>query len=473
MCYKNQNTIRRIQDKIMDNHFGNMLRQLIENNKTKANIVSEKLGYDPTYLSKWLTGKKLPSEKNIETICEKLSTILSTGKDSERIKDKLMVAYYSDLGFSTLESNMNKNISVVTSKTDVVDLIVDILKQLEYSGIKDISINTTLNLFQEFEYYIEEIISMLHNMNLNSLRLNTCGLFSNNTYNPLIFCNNILSLTSGDYFIDFNIYKQKEELPEVLVINDVFAMNIIHLKNVVFLCYYSFDKKYIESIKNSFNLIMPHLEKAFNYVMPVSLRKTNVQVNQFLQDNISMLFSESPSILLPKGIIDYLIDNNELDLEGKDLEDHVNYLNQIGNVFEKYTKHNNLRIMIYESMLLQYINSGIIEIGGYKHKFTKEQMKIHILYICDCIAENENIEFYTISDTINFDTYNRTPPSIFFSPTSIAVGSTNIYTNRQSCNYYYSTEKSIISIFEKYLDTIIEKSSCVKISADRLSTYVE
>lgn len=457
----------------MDNKFGNMLKQLITDNKTKANIVSEKLGYDPTYLSKWITGKNLPSEKNIDFICEKLSVILSAGKNPDKIKSNLIGAYYSDLGFSTLERSMNKNISVVTSDADVIGLIMDILQQLEYSGVRDITINTTLNLFQEFEYHMEEIIARLHKMNLNSLKLNTCGLFGNNAYNHLIFCNNILSLTSGNYFIDFNIYKQKEELPEVLVINDIFAMNIVHLKNVVFLCYYSFDKKYIESVSSSFNLIIPHLEKAFSYVMPISLRKTNVQINHFLQNNITILFSESPAILIPKDILDYLIDSNELNIKGKDWDDHVNYLTQISNSFEKYTKHNNIRILIYESMLLQYINSGVIEIGGHKHKFTKEQIKRHILYICDCIEKNKNIEFYTISDTINFDTYNRNPPSIFFSPTSVAVGNTNIYTNEQSYNYYFSTEKSIIDIFEKYLDTIIEKSSCVKISEDRLAAYVE
>jgi transcriptional regulator with XRE-family HTH domain len=457
----------------MDNHFGNMLKQLITDNGTKANIVSEKLGYDPTYLSKWITGKNLPSEKNIDSICEKLSRILSAGKNQDKIKSGLIDAYYSDLGFSTLERNMNKNISVVTSDVDVIGLIMDILRQLEYSGVKDITINTTLNLFQEYEYHMEEIISTLHKMNLNSLKLNTCGLFSNNAYDHLIFCNNILSLTSGNYFIDFNIYKQKEELPKVLVINDVFAMNIVHLKNVVFLCYYSFDKEYVESIINSFNLIIPHLEKVLSYVMPISLRKTNVQINHFLQNNISILFSESPAILLPKDILDCLIANNELNIEGKDWEDHVNYLTQISNAFEKYTKHNNIRILIYESMLLQYINSGVIEIGGHKHKFTKEQIIRHILYICDCMAKNENIEFYTISDTINFDTYNSNPPSVFFSPTSVAVGNTNIYTDEQSYNYYFSTEKSIINIFGKYLDTIIEKSSCVKISADRLATYAE
>ncbi len=457
----------------MDNNFGKLLKKLISDSSTKANVVSEKLGYDPTYLSKWITGNKLPSEKNIDFVCEKLANIFA-GDDSYKVKSDLISAYYSDLGFSALENNMNKNISVITSEAEITDLLVKVLRQLEYSGIKNITINTTMNLFQQFEYQMEEIIAVLHEMKLDTLEINMCTYFENYTYNPLIFCNNILSLTSGDYFIDFNIYKQKNEVPEILVVNNAFAMNVVNLKNVVFLCYYSFDEEYIKAVKNSYRLIQPHMEKAMSYVVPISLRKTNVQLNQLTQNELCILFSESPAILIPKGIISFLIDNKKADMESVEWNEHVNYLVQVSNTFEKYTRHNSIRILIYESMLLQYINSGIIEIGGHKHKFTKEQVKEHILNICSCMRENNNIEFYIISDTIDFNVRNHgSTPSIFLSPSSIAVANTNIYTDEKSYNYYYSTEKPIINMFEMYIQTVIERSSCEKISADRLETYVE
>jgi transcriptional regulator with XRE-family HTH domain len=458
----------------MDNNFGKLLKNLISESGSKANIVSEKLGYDPTYLSKWITGNKLPSEKNIDSICEKLSVILGGDESSKKIESDLLSAYYSDLEFSTLESNMDKNISVVTSETEITDLILKVIQQLEYSGIKNITINTTMNFFQEFEYQMDQIISKLHEMKPDTLELNICASFENYDYNPLIFCNNILSLTSGDYFIDFNIYKSKNEVPKILIINNAIAMNIVHLKNVVFLCYYSFDEEYIKDVKNSYKLIQPHMEKTLSYVVPISFRKTNVQLNQLTQNELCILFSESPAFLIPKDIINYLIGHKKPDIEGIEWDEHINYLIQVSNTFEKYTRHNNVRVLIYESMLLQYISSGIIEIGGHKHKFTKEQITEHILYICECMRKNSNIEFYIISDTIDFNVCrHQNTPSIFLSPSSIAVANTNIYTFEQSCNYYYSTERSIIRMFEMYIQTITEKSSCEKISSDRLATYVE
>lgn len=457
----------------MDNQFGILLKKLITESETKANIVSQKLGYDPTYLSKWITGKKLPSQKSIDSTCEKLANIFSNDKNSDKIKQDLIRAYYSDLEFSTLENNMNKNISVVTSNADATDLILEVLQQLDYCGVKDITINTTLNLFQKFEYHIEDVINKLNKMNLESLTINMCASFDGYKHDSLIFCKNFLSLTSGHYYIDFNIYKQKRETPQILVINNTIAMNVVNFENVVFLCYYGFNEKYIEDISNSYNLIIRHMEKILSYAMPISLRKTNVQLNQFLQDNQSILFSESPAIFIPKNILHTLIENNELSIEGEELDEHVKYLVNVGNVFDKYTKHKNIKILIYESSLSYYINTGRIEIGGKKYIFTKEQIKEHILNICNYMRENDNIEFYTISDTIDFDTFGPDTPSIFLAPSTIAVGSTNNYTDETSYNFYFSAEESIIKIFENYLDSIMEKSSCVKLSADRLAAYIE
>lgn len=457
----------------MNNQFGTTLKKLIAEKGTKEKIISEKLGYDSTYLSKWISGKNLPSQKSIDSICHKLSNILSDGKNTNEIKELLIGAYHSDMGFSKLENNVNKNISVVTSLADVTDLIVEVLQQLEYSGVKNITINTTLNLFQKFEYHVEDIISKLHKMNLESLKINMCATFDGYVYDPLIFCNNFLSLTSGNYFIDLNIYKQKEEIPRILVINDIIAMNVVNLNNVVFLCYYSFNENYIESLSNSYNLIARHMEKILSYALPISLRKTNVQLNQFLQDNQRILFSESPAIFIPKRIIHDLIKNNELNLEGAEWDEHVEYLEQVSNIFEKYTRHNKVKVLIYESLLVHYVNTGRIEIGGKKHVFTREQVKEHILNICDCMRQNENIEFYSISDTVDFNKFCCSNPSIFLTPLSIAVGNTDIYTDEASYNFYFSTEKSIINIFEGYLDTIIEKSYCLKLSAERLENYIE
>jgi len=90
----------------MKNKFGNLLKNLIEEKNIKSKVVAQKINYDNTYLSKWITGKKLPSSRTIDAVCSKLSDIFSNGENKEQIKSDLIKAYYSDLDFLNLEHSI-------------------------------------------------------------------------------------------------------------------------------------------------------------------------------------------------------------------------------------------------------------------------------------------------------------------------------------------------------------------------------
>ena len=52
----------------MENLFGNVLRMHIEKAGIKESELADKLSYDTTYISKWINGSKLPSQRNAERI---------------------------------------------------------------------------------------------------------------------------------------------------------------------------------------------------------------------------------------------------------------------------------------------------------------------------------------------------------------------------------------------------------------------
>ena len=58
--------IKRDKDK---NTFGSELERLLLLTELKNSTVSEALNYDVSYISKWTTGKAIPSAKNIDKIC--------------------------------------------------------------------------------------------------------------------------------------------------------------------------------------------------------------------------------------------------------------------------------------------------------------------------------------------------------------------------------------------------------------------
>ena len=61
----------------MRNRFGKCLRTLIEKHEVKEQALADAINYNVTYISKWLNGAKLPSEKNVDRIISGISAFLN------------------------------------------------------------------------------------------------------------------------------------------------------------------------------------------------------------------------------------------------------------------------------------------------------------------------------------------------------------------------------------------------------------
>ncbi|MBS5181807.1 MAG: helix-turn-helix transcriptional regulator, partial [Streptococcus salivarius] len=51
--------------------FGKNIEKLIQFSGQKNYSLAKELGYDVSYISKWISGSMLPASKNIKNICEK------------------------------------------------------------------------------------------------------------------------------------------------------------------------------------------------------------------------------------------------------------------------------------------------------------------------------------------------------------------------------------------------------------------
>ena len=68
--------------------FGQLLEKLLHLSNQKKSSLAKALGYDVSYISKWITGKNLPTQKSISDICR---------ITSEFIVDSLNMSYMQDL----------------------------------------------------------------------------------------------------------------------------------------------------------------------------------------------------------------------------------------------------------------------------------------------------------------------------------------------------------------------------------------
>ena len=72
--------------------FGILLDQLLYISNQKKSTIAKELGYDISYISKWISGKNLPTSKNINKVCKSISNFIVKSLDTISYED--MINYY-------------------------------------------------------------------------------------------------------------------------------------------------------------------------------------------------------------------------------------------------------------------------------------------------------------------------------------------------------------------------------------------
>lgn len=72
--------------------FGQLLEVLLHVSNQKKSTLAKELGYDISYISKWINAKNLPTQKSISTICKMTSKFIS--KSLTEISIQELVNYF-------------------------------------------------------------------------------------------------------------------------------------------------------------------------------------------------------------------------------------------------------------------------------------------------------------------------------------------------------------------------------------------
>ena len=66
--------------------FGSELRQVLNICHVKMTSLANCLGYDISYISKWISGSKSPAEGSIESICGKIAGYCLSGATEKEVR---------------------------------------------------------------------------------------------------------------------------------------------------------------------------------------------------------------------------------------------------------------------------------------------------------------------------------------------------------------------------------------------------
>lgn len=454
----------------MYNTFGKILRAQVEKAGIKESELANALGYDPTYISKWMNGSKLPSAKNAERIIGQIADFLSRetagvfDRETERrnVCRELKAAYDCDGSSKVFQSYQNGQMSFLNSQKELVSLTYAACRQAFSLHDRDISIMATFDLFRLYGKGFQRLMEELHDMGARRIKLKLAVSLEALEENYYFYTTTILNIIGCLDFVEMSIACQKPESPKLLVVDGLFCLQLLWLFDGDIGAVFSMQEQVVKKFTDICCQIMDPLEKLLDSAEPESLKRTNVQLDSYSDRRQWLFFNESPALLFPPDIMDVFIERAEN-------KDYGRYLEKLKNVFEKRTRKSHIDLVIYSSMLNQYLADGKVSVGNCFWQLSQEQVYDHLRHISDIMKSNPQFRLYLIRDTVVLSEELRKAPSIFLDTYSVNIENSK---NRVNANYHISTDPKMRDAFQKFYEDMVHQSYCMELTAEDLLRYL-
>ena len=425
--------------------FGQLLEKLLYLSNQKKSVLAKKLGYDISYISKWIKGRNLPTQKNISNICEITSEFIveSLNPISKQelkryfeieveIKDDAGLIQYIDrilresyiISVQDSRYDIHKSTHSQDNYNSMMHINPRLRKQylsndaglyLSESGKLDIILSTNLyKLKSDDKLAIAKMKSILSEIQKNNaVRARVLTGFEGSEENTILNTLIIIDMIATYPNLNFEIYNCNIDNSNILsVLKDrifhsaIFSSNGRCLltnmsmeKNIVDEVYYSLE----EIIKNQGKLLVD--KKA-----PLQILKEKIYLQYIMGQDMRLILGAMNEFFMPSDLFIELAEN----IFGQD-EVLLKELVQINIFLQNIIYKSNINILIYESELMKYISTGEVLFFNKPVKLTLEQMKRHIKNIEKIIKDYEGIKIKLVEESFLEANDLDLKPSIYLS----------------------------------------------------------
>lgn len=425
--------------------FGQLLEKLLYLSNQKKSTLARELGYDVSYISKWINAKNLPTQKNISTICKTtaefiVKSLTPTSKQELidyfeidiDVSDKNVLTQYIERSlkesYVTTAGKGSLNIYKSTRSEDSYNSIMHINPRLRKQYLnKDFGIFATKS--NKFDLIISANLYKLNNdekMAIADMKegLNKLSKDSDirvrflmgfeGSHEDIVF-NTILIINMMTVYpnMKFEIYNCDVDSNAILaVIKDrlfhsaIFAKDRRCLftsmskeKHIIDEMYYSLE----DILKNQGKLIAERKS-------PTDLIKDKIYIQYIMGQDLRWLIGSMNEFFMPYDLFMEV----GASIFGDDPK-ILNELNQINIFLQNVTYISKIKVLMYESELKRYISTGELKFFNIPIKLTLEQRERHIKYIQDIVEKSENVEIKLVDGSFVEDFKNTADPSLYLS----------------------------------------------------------
>ena len=425
-------------------NFGGVLENLLYISKKKKSSLASYLGYDVSYINKWVNSKNLPSFRRSTEICESISKFIieSLNNDTRKhlvdyfelerddndflyvyIKDTLLEVY-----FESSNNKGNQSIPITSVSQEYYNMNCEmrptllpktIREEIEFnaSAGNDLDIFISINLFSmDYRHKVSLVdmkkffyeLSKITNVNINFL-LGFEGENKEEILNALLTINLISSypklnfkLYNCDISTNIAYFIIKDRfLSATAFSNDGECLfsNTSKDKNLISEFYYSLESKLKNKGKDIF------LTKS-----PMEMIEDQTYIQYIMNNELRCLLGSINEFFMPPDLF--------MEIAHRVFGDNPKIINELKkiNVFlHNATYKCKLKVLIYELELRKYMSSGCIHFFNIPVTLTFKERERHIEFIEKMLKENNHVEIRLVDGNFVEDFRHADNPSFYLS----------------------------------------------------------
>ncbi len=441
----------------MKNEFADALHELINKSGIKMLNVAVSTGYDLSYISKWASGKILPSDKTIDKINRSIAECVVSTSDEEHlnellqaygctdaaglqntVEDMLNAAYRSSKGMAgsnkTIELFDHISIKEMLKRVDaanqvkagdfiaIIDLFsLDHDSRLEFAGIRDgrnesrkpycdsqVTIVICMDNVDDVVYdclYLLHLISVYSDQKLS-------------IYNSPIANGKILYIADRAISVSGIVFPQDKTCTAVTVADDADLSQQLY-------------QAYMQQVNRGSMMLQAVNIHDFLY--------SRGYIKSMLSEDNRWLIGHVTELMLPPALFDEMLGN-------VDVDDPAEY-RAIYDFSQGIIRQGAVRIMLYETLISDLLATGEIDFFNHKLQFTSRQMTMfieHLLHLND-----SEISFRMIQNGFSVHFEHMYNPCLFISGTKCYMRLENAYDRD---NIIICSEPSLSRLINRFYD---------------------
>ena len=425
--------------------FGKLLDKLLYLSNQKKSRLAKELGYDISYISKWINGKNLPTQKSINTICKTTSEFIVsslTGKSKDEFKhyfeidiqiddDTFLTQYIERSLKDAYMHEAQRTSSIIYKGTQSEDNYNSIMhinprlrKQylskdmgLHVSNSKEIDIILSANLYR---------LNNVDKMSISTMKNELEELKGNHNIKVRFLMgikeehkdfklNTLLILTMISQYpdMDFKIYNCDVDSNAILtVIKDrIFHSAIFSSDGRCLFTNMTKEKNILEEIYYSLKEMLKSQAKPLvenTSVENIICSKTYIQY--MMSQGLKWIIGSMNELFMPP---DLFMEIAQKVFNGKD--EILSELKQINAFLQNATYQTDIDTLIYENALREYISTGKLYFFNHEVNLDLDQRQRHIKYISENIINRNNISIKLVEDDFIEEFKSTINPTIYLS----------------------------------------------------------